>query len=154
VIVWLGDMNRQFADFVVFFVSGVNIVGDVREPGYLEGGDFCPASADLAFVGVGLRSNFEAVQQLMDEDLFGYRRVAVVRDDYEQNQVGAQPTDPALQAARACPEVAARDTQHSEQPQPHVILLAVTHNRCCRYACRTACTWTACSASLATTCAS
>ncbi len=65
-------------------------MGDVREPGYLEGGDFCPASADLAFVGVGLRSNFEAVLQLMDEDLFGYRRVAVVRDDYEQNQVGAQ----------------------------------------------------------------
>ena len=78
--------------------SGVNIVGDVREPGYLEGGDFCPASADLAFVGVGLRSNFEAVQQLMDEDLFGYRRVAVVRDDYEQNQVGAR-SDPALHMA-------------------------------------------------------
>lgn len=65
---------------------GVNIVGEVREPGYLEGGDYCPASADLAFVGVGLRSNFEAVQQLMDEDLFGSRRVAVVRDDFEQNQ--------------------------------------------------------------------
>lgn len=67
--------------------SGVNIVGEVREPGFLEGGDFCPASSDLALVGVGLRSNFEAVQQLMDEDLFGSRRVAVVRDDFEQNQV-------------------------------------------------------------------
>ena len=65
-------------------------MGEVREPGYLEGGDFCPASADLAFVGVGLRSNFEAVQQLMKEDLFGTRRVAVVRDDFEQNQVGSE----------------------------------------------------------------
>ena len=61
--------------------------GAVRAPGYLEGGDFCPASVDLCFVGVGLRSNMIAVQQLMDEDLFGSRRVAVVRDDFEQNQV-------------------------------------------------------------------
>lgn len=62
-------------------------MGEVKEPGYLEGGDFCPASADLALVGVGLRSNMEAVKQLMEEDLFGSRRVAVVRDDFEQNQV-------------------------------------------------------------------
>ena len=66
----------------------MHIEGSVREPGYLEGGDYCPASADLHFVGVGLRSNMEAVQQLMDEDLFGARRVAVVRDQYEQSQVG------------------------------------------------------------------
>ena len=73
--------------------AGVNIVGEVREPGYLEGGDFCPASADLAFVGVGLRSYFEAVPQLMEEDLFGSRRVAVVRDDFEQNQVPLMQED-------------------------------------------------------------
>ncbi len=30
--------------------AGVNIVGEVREPGYLEGGDYCPASSDLHFV--------------------------------------------------------------------------------------------------------
>ena len=71
----------------VRLAAGVHIEGSVREPGYLEGGDYCPASADLHFVGVGLRSNMEAVQQLMDEDLFGARRIAVVRDQYEQSQV-------------------------------------------------------------------
>lgn len=44
-----------------------------------------------ALQGVGLRSNYEAVTQLMEEDLFGARRVAVVRDDFEQNQVTPPP---------------------------------------------------------------
>ena len=35
----------------------------------------------IAFIGIGLRSNFEACQQLMDQDLLGTRRFAVVRDD-------------------------------------------------------------------------
>jgi len=35
---------------------------------------------------VGLRSNFEACQQLMDRDLLGSRALAVVRDDFEQDQ--------------------------------------------------------------------
>lgn len=65
---------------------GLPVIGAVQEPGYLEGGDFVPASADLAFVGVGLRSNVEACYQLMKEDLFGYKRVAIVRDDFEQHQ--------------------------------------------------------------------
>lgn len=30
--------------------AGVNIVGEVREPGFLEGGDYCPASHDLHFM--------------------------------------------------------------------------------------------------------
>eukprot|EP00854_Cymbomonas_tetramitiformis_P023642 gene23642-28638_t len=57
---------------------GLNIVGTVKEPGYLEGGDFYPAGENLCFIGIGLRSNLEASQQLMREDLFGTSRVAVV----------------------------------------------------------------------------
>lgn len=63
------------------------MVGEIKEPGYLEGGDFFPAGRDLGLVGVGLRSNFEACQQLMDEDLLGVRRLAVVRDENEMHQV-------------------------------------------------------------------
>lgn len=70
-------------------------MGEIREPGFLEGGDFFPAGRDLALVGVGLRSNFEACQQLMDEDLLGVRRLAVVRDENEMHQV----TSPVLCAA-------------------------------------------------------
>lgn len=65
---------------------GLPVVGEIAEPGYLEGGDFFPASRDLALLGIGLRSNFDACQQLMDQDLLGTRRFAVVRDDYEQHQ--------------------------------------------------------------------
>lgn len=65
---------------------GLPVAGDVSEPGYLEGGDFVPASRDLALLGIGLRSNFEACRQLMDHDLLGTRRFAVVRDDFEQHQ--------------------------------------------------------------------
>lgn len=58
----------------------------MRAPGYLEGGDFFPAGKDLCFIGVGLRSNAEAVEQLLREDLFGTTRVAVVRDELECSQ--------------------------------------------------------------------
>ncbi len=42
---------------------------------------------DLAMAGIGLRSNLAACRQLMDEDLLGTRRFAVVRDDFDQHQV-------------------------------------------------------------------
>ncbi len=64
------------------------MVGQIDGDGFLEGGDFFPAGEDLALVGIGLRSNMEACQQLMDRDLLGTRRLAVVRDDFEQHQVG------------------------------------------------------------------
>ena len=31
------------------------MVGDIREPGFLEGGDFFPAGRELALLGIGLR---------------------------------------------------------------------------------------------------
>ena len=37
-------------------------------------------------LGVGLRSNVEAAQQLMNKDLLGTDALAVVRDDFEQSQ--------------------------------------------------------------------
>eukprot|EP00887_Chlorella_sp_A99_P008184 scaffold12.g8184.t1 len=65
---------------------GLPVVGEIAEGGFLEGGDFFPAGRDLALLGIGLRSNFSACQQLMDRDLLGTRRFAVVRDDFEQHQ--------------------------------------------------------------------
>lgn len=55
------------------------IIGSIDKPGFLEGGDFFPAGEDLALLGVGLRSNYEAAKQLMDQDLLGTSRFAVVR---------------------------------------------------------------------------
>jgi arginine deiminase len=63
------------------------IAGQIEEPGFLEGGDFFPMGTDLALVGVGLRSNVEACQQLMDKNWLGTRRLGVVRDDFDRHQV-------------------------------------------------------------------
>ena len=68
-------------------LSGLTVLGEIEEPGYLEGGDFFAAGRDLALLGVGLRSNVEAAKQLMEKDLLGTRRFAVVRDDFEKHQV-------------------------------------------------------------------
>ena len=60
---------------------GVPLVGDVRSSGggRLEGGDFIPINADVCYIGIGLRTNIEAVEYMMKHDLFGTTRVAVVR---------------------------------------------------------------------------
>ncbi|CAL8463141.1 g2675 [Coccomyxa elongata] len=65
---------------------GLPVVGKIEAPGFLEGGDYFSAGRDLAMVGIGLRSNFEACRQLMEKDLLGTRRLAIVRDEYEQHQ--------------------------------------------------------------------
>mmetsp|Transcript_38930 Transcript_38930/g.110193 ORF Transcript_38930/g.110193 Transcript_38930/m.110193 type:complete len:362 (-) Transcript_38930:174-1259(-) len=65
---------------------GLDVISEIDEPGFLEGGDFFAAGRDLALLGVGLRSNLEAAKQLMDRDLLGTRRLAIVRDDFEQHQ--------------------------------------------------------------------
>lgn len=72
----------------LFCNAGMPVVGEIQEPGFLEGGDFVPAGEELCLIGVGLRSNVEACQQLMDGDMLGTTRVAVVKDDFEQHQVG------------------------------------------------------------------
>lgn len=65
---------------------GLDVIGRVEGEGYLEGGDFFPAGDDLALLGVGLRSNYAAAKQLMEKNLLGTTRFAVVRDDHEQHQ--------------------------------------------------------------------
>ena len=77
--------ESELLDFC-FRKVGLPVLGHVSAPGYLEGGDFFPSGPDLCLVGVGLRSNIEAAQQLMQGELFGTRRVAVVRDDFEKDQ--------------------------------------------------------------------
>ncbi|EFA74788.1 putative arginine deiminase [Heterostelium album PN500] len=69
-----------------FDILGLPVVGEIPAPGKLEGGDFYPSGSDLCFIGVGLRSNFAAVDYLMRNDLFGTNRVAVVKDYFDLHQ--------------------------------------------------------------------
>lgn len=65
----------------------LRVIGRIPAPdAFLEGGDFFPAGPDLCFIGVGPRTNMQAVSYMLENDMFGTRRVAVVRDDYERRQ--------------------------------------------------------------------
>eukprot|EP00123_Amoebidium_parasiticum_P010375 comp20064_c0_seq1/m.24674 comp20064_c0_seq1/g.24674 ORF comp20064_c0_seq1/g.24674 comp20064_c0_seq1/m.24674 type:complete len:447 (-) comp20064_c0_seq1:212-1552(-) len=84
----LSSKQRQKEVEVMKFVHkklGLNVIGEIPEPGRLEGGDFF-AAGDLCMIGIGLRSNQEAVDYMMSRDLLGYNRVAVVKDFLESSQ--------------------------------------------------------------------
>jgi arginine deiminase len=58
---------------------GIAPVFEVQADGRLEGGDFFALGA-LSLLGQGLRTNEEAVRQLLQNKVFGTPRVAVVKD--------------------------------------------------------------------------
>eukprot|EP00127_Corallochytrium_limacisporum_P003450 Clim_evm78s149 gene=Clim_evmTU78s149 len=84
-------LRQKEVDLVEFCYRkmGFGVIGRVPRPGTLEGGDFYPCGKDLCMVGVGLRSNETAIRYLMDNDLLGTRRVAIVKDyfDYQQQRM-------------------------------------------------------------------
>lgn len=73
-----------------FEIMGVPQIGIIGSQGYegatLEGGDFIPLGEDLAFLGVGVRTSYSAARQLMEQDLLGARRLAVVQDLRDRSQ--------------------------------------------------------------------
>jgi len=60
---------------------GIFPVYELKGRARMEGGDFIPAG-DTALIGQGLRTNAEAVRQLLDNRVFGTPRVAVVKDGW------------------------------------------------------------------------
>lgn len=65
---------------------GLNVIGRIPEPGFLEGGDFFPAGEGLSLIGIGPRSDWNAVRYLLEKNLLGTETVAVVKDLFEQRQ--------------------------------------------------------------------
>jgi arginine deiminase len=65
---------------------GAPIVGAITGSGRLEGGDYIPAKSDLSMLGVGLRTNLEAAYYMLENDLFGHNRVALIIDENDKNQ--------------------------------------------------------------------
>ena len=51
----------------------------IQGEGRLEGGDYFPAG-DMAFIGCGMRTNYNGIRQIMEADAFGHDTVVVVRD--------------------------------------------------------------------------
>lgn len=58
---------------------GLKPILRVEGEGRLEGGDYIPAG-NVSFIGCGMRTNDEGIQQLMEADAFGHDTVVVVRD--------------------------------------------------------------------------
>ena len=58
---------------------GMAPVYEVTGDGRLEGGDYFPAG-NISFIGCGMRTNMEAIRQMMDADVFGHDTVIVVND--------------------------------------------------------------------------
>jgi len=65
------------------------VIGEMPENCYLEGGDFFTLRSDLALLGIGIRSNFEAAYYLMENDLIGCDKLALVidTDDLDQERM-------------------------------------------------------------------
>jgi len=58
---------------------GIKPVFEVSGEGRLEGGDYIPAGTK-AFIGCGMRTNMEAIEQMMEADVFGHDTIVVVND--------------------------------------------------------------------------
>jgi arginine deiminase len=89
VLMNMGSVQRLRETRVMNFCFNklnVPILGKIEAPGTCEGGDFISAGADLCFIGTGLRTNQNAIDQLLQNDWFGTRRVAVCRDLFDCDQ--------------------------------------------------------------------
>ena len=70
----------------VFKNIGADIIGELGDEGYLEGGDFFVAREDLSMLGVGLRTDMKGASYLMRNDLLGTRYMAICYDENYQDQ--------------------------------------------------------------------
>jgi len=81
----MGNMNssqrRREIEIAEFSLGklGIKPLYEVKNPGKLEGGDYLPAG-DLAFIGQGKRTNAEGIRQLLENMVFGFPMIAVVKD--------------------------------------------------------------------------
>ncbi|KAG9395399.1 Arginine deiminase [Carpediemonas membranifera] len=95
----MGNLNspqrRDEVDVMEFAFKklGLNVLGRLHDPLHLEGGDFIPAIPGLCMVGVGLRSNVEAVLHMARQGWLGPAqgeantcRVAIVKDLFDRGQ--------------------------------------------------------------------
>ena len=58
---------------------GVSPILTIMGDGRLEGGDYL-RGGDISYIGCGMRTNIEAIKQIMEADAFGHDTVAVVND--------------------------------------------------------------------------
>ena len=102
----------------VWASMGVTPVGELQDDERAEGGDFLAHSLDLAFIGVGLRTNWAAVQRMLDGDWFGTQRVAVVVDDSDKHH-SRMHLDTVFNLVTKDVAMALEDLFDPDQPELH-----------------------------------
>lgn len=58
---------------------GLSPILEINGEGRLEGGDYIPAGT-FSLIGCGMRTNMEAIRQIMEADAFGHDTIVVVND--------------------------------------------------------------------------
>ena len=58
---------------------GLSPILEIKGEGRLEGGDYIPAGT-FSLIGCGMRTNMEAIRQIMEADAFGHDTIVVVND--------------------------------------------------------------------------
>jgi len=88
VIAKMNSVQRAPETKIIKFVlkkMGITPIYEVKGTGRLEGGDYFSAG-ELAFIGQGLRTNAEGVKQLLENQVFGTPLVAVVKDNWRNQE--------------------------------------------------------------------
>ncbi len=82
VICNMNSIQREFETDIIKFCyeqMGKDIVYEVQGEGRLEGGDYMPAGT-IAYIGCGMRTNQNAIDQLLANDVLGHDTLVVCRD--------------------------------------------------------------------------
>ena len=66
---------------LVYKNLNANVIGQVPEGAFIEGGDFFVLNPELSLMGVGLRTNIKGANYLMEKDLLGTRKFAIIYDE-------------------------------------------------------------------------
>lgn len=88
VIARMNAVQRVHETKIIKFVIkklGITPIYEVKGMGRLEGGDYFSAG-EVAFIGQGLRTNAEGVKQLLEHQVFGIPHVAVVKDNWKNQE--------------------------------------------------------------------
>jgi hypothetical protein len=89
-VVFSGAQDKKFKTKLLEFIfSKMNlpILRFIPEPLKLCGGDYIPVAEDLCFMGTGLGTDEAAVRYMLAKDVFGHKKVAVVRDLFDRTPV-------------------------------------------------------------------
>ena len=82
IISYMNSTQRAYETEIIslcYEQLGVKPILTITGEGRLEGGDYL-RGGDISYIGCGMRTNMEAIQQIMDADAFGHDTIAVVND--------------------------------------------------------------------------